>query len=1048
MFKVIRSRILRVLGGLTAAIFIAVPGFAAQQGGTVTGLVVDARTNAPIAAVQIYIGNLNIGGLTQPNGRYLLQNIPTGSHTVTAERIGYRTYTEQVTVAGGQTVELNISFETQPLMLEGIVATGLVDPVAGVLSPITVGRVTSEILPITTAGSPLQNLQGRVAGVSVARRSGQPGDDVEIMLRSPTSGASQDFPDGVGEPLIVVDGVILAQGSGTANISSSDIESMEVIKGAAAASLYGSRAAAGVISIKTNRGENLALGQTQFTVRSEVGFSQAYRLPEIRTHHAFLMNAAQTGYVDAAGNPITDLGLRVSPQFAFADNPFPGQLFDNLGTVYQAGGFQQHTLSMARNSTDSNLALTMNRYLERGALVNNDGYERTSLRMNADVRFGTDITLAVSGFHSRDFLDDLDVDFRTIAQAPPDVDLSQQVDGEYIRIPDPQVAYENPLWRQASREDERRRARTLGSVNLRWEPISWLSGTAAASYDHQDVTSRDYTPKGTPLSVTRDNPSDGSIRYDRGQRDSFNAEAQMSLRDDYLEGLLTVRTTFRGIVERDTREDQIATGTDFFVSDVPTINASGTQTAESSEEEIRALGLLWDTALDYDGKYIGTVLVRRDGSSLFGPENRWHNYYRAAFAYRLTEEDWFDVEGIDELKLSYARGTAGGRPAFDHRFETWNVNARGVSKSFLGNEDLRPEHTIEQEVSIDMVLFRDYGIRLTQAWQETTEQLVKRDIPSFTGYQEQWANGGTVIGHTTEVTVEARFIETPNFSWTSTFVGDRSRGEITDWPFACYNRSYRYICGGTSIYALFSGPFMWDQSMLFSHQGSAVYTAGREDEFMKNDDGLLVWVGPGGHYTDNNWGATTTISGTTYQWGLPFYWQDANGARGRPNTWDLSHVNLGWMNTLRFGRLTVFAHLNARVGGYASNEMRRRLLRTGQDSSIDQAGKPEELKKPIEYYNSWSVPGDHTIESGGFLKLRTLSLNYELNPQQLGNLGIGTLGMSSLQLGLVARDILTLTGFKHSDPESVLRFNDRTGHSGSNGYPSTRTITIEVQATF
>ena len=1048
MFKVIRSRILRVLGGLTAVIFIAVPGFAAQQGGTVTGIVVDARTNAPIAAVQIYIGNLNIGGLTQPNGRYLLQNIPTGSHTLTAERIGYRTYSEQVTVAGGQTVELNITFETQPLMLEGIVATGLIDPVAGVLSPITVGRVTTEILPITTAGSPLQNLQGRVAGVSVVRESGQPGDDVQIMLRSPTSGAQARFGgDGVGEPLIVVDGVILAQGSGTSNISSSDIASMEVIKGAAAASLYGSRAAAGVISIKTNRGENLALGQTQFTVRSEVGVSQAYRLPEIRTHHPFLMNAAQTGYVDVAGNPITDLGSRVTPQYAFADNPYPGQLFDNLGTVYQAGGFQQHTLSMARNSTDSNLALTLNRYLERGALVNNDGYERTSLRMNADIRFGTDITLAVSGFHSRDFLDNLDVDFRTIAQAPVDVDLSLKVDGEFIRIPDPQVAYENPLWRQASREDERKRARTLGSLNLRWEPLPWLSWAAAASYDHQDESERDWTPKGTPLSVTRDNPSDGSIRYDRGQRDSFNAEAQMSLRDDYLEGLLNVRTTFRGIVERDTREDQVATGTDFFVSGVPSLSASAVQTASSTEEEIRALGLLWDTALEYDQKYIGSVLVRRDGSSLFGPENRWHNYYRAAFAYRLTEEDWFDIEGIDEFKLTYARGTAGGRPAFRHRFETWDVSGSGVSKSSLGNKDLRPEHTIEQEVSVDMVLFRDYGIRLTQAWQETTEQLVRRDIPSFTGYSEQWANGGTVIGHTTEVTVEARFIETPNFSWTSTFVGDRSRGEITDWPFACYNQSYRYICGGTSIYALFSGPFMWDQSMLASHDGGSIYTAGREAEFMKNDDGLLVWVGPGGHYTDQNWGATATISGTTYQWGLPFYWQDPLGARGRPNTWDLSHVNLGWMNNLRFGRLSVFVHLNARVGGYASNEMRRRLLRTGQDSSIDQSGKPEPLKKPLEYYASWAVPGDHTIESGGFLKLRTLSLNYELSPTQLGNLGVGTLGMSSLQLGLVARDLLTLTGYKHADPEGSLQFNDRTG-TGATSYPSTRTFTIEVQATF
>ena len=149
-----------------------------------------------------------------------------------------------------------------------------------------------------------------------------------------------------------------------------------------------------------------------------------------------------------------------------------------------------------------------------------------------------------------------------------------------------------------------------------------------------------------------------------------------------------------------------------------------------------------------------------------------------------------------------------------------------------------------------------------------------------------------------------------------------------------------------------------------------------------------------------------------------------------PRRLNASHTNLGWMNTLRFGRLTLFAHLNARIGGYAYNAIRRRLLREGLADEVDQSGKPEELKKPVEYYNSWSVPGDHVAESSGFLKLRTVSLTYQLNPTQLNSLGMGGLGMSSLRLGFVARDLLTLTGYTSSDPEGSLNLLTRQSSGG------------------
>ena len=208
--------------------------------------------------------------------------------------------------------------------------------------------------------------------------------------------------------------------------------------------------------------------------------------------------------------------------------------------------------------------------------------------MNADIRFGTDVTLAVSGYHSRDDRDEVDVSFRTISQAPVDIDLSQKVDGEFIRVPNPLVAYENPLWRQASRENDRNPGSDLGQRQP--EMGSLTLDVLGRSFELRPprFTIREWIPKGTPLSVNRDNPSDGEITYDRRQQDSFNAEAQVSLRRDFLGGGLNARTTFRGILERDSDEEQTAQGLDFFVSGVPSINAAGTTTATSSEEEIRA----------------------------------------------------------------------------------------------------------------------------------------------------------------------------------------------------------------------------------------------------------------------------------------------------------------------------------------------------------------------------------------------------------------------------------------------------------------------------
>src|SRR5688572_19489574 len=258
-----------VRGILLAAIALSLPLISeAQQVGTVSGRV-SSSSGEGISGAQISVQGTRLGAVGRSDGLYVIPNVPAGTHVVVVERIGFQTLRQQgVTVTAGQTTTVNLLMEPTALSLQEIVVTGLVDPMEGMRSPIAVARVPRDIMPVVAAGNAVQNLQGLVAGVTMNRQSGQPGSGTTIRLRTPTSLRES------GAPLVVVDGVILGgvlADANTTSIDGMDIESIEVIRGAAASSLYGSRAAAGVISITTARGRQLEQGRTRFAARTEYG---------------------------------------------------------------------------------------------------------------------------------------------------------------------------------------------------------------------------------------------------------------------------------------------------------------------------------------------------------------------------------------------------------------------------------------------------------------------------------------------------------------------------------------------------------------------------------------------------------------------------------------------------------------------------------------------------------------------------------------------------------------------------------------------------------
>jgi TonB-linked SusC/RagA family outer membrane protein len=1046
-----------------ALLVMAIPAGLQAQNGQVSGTITDRESGGPLSTVQIFVQGTSLGTLSTATGTFSIGNVPPGTYTVIAQRIGYSEARQTgVSVTPGSTTSLSLTMSPAVLALQGVVATGLVDPVEGVRSPITVAAVTKEMMPVTVAGNAVQNLQGRVSGVRINRASGQPGSEVSMILRTPTS------VTGSGAPMIVVDGVILS-GTNTIDIEAMDIESMEVIKGAAAASLYGSRAASGVISIKTARGRGLELGQTRFTARSELGITQALKHDYVATHHRFLMDPTNSFYVDATGKQVgRNQRVAPAPTQAFMDKPYPGPIYNNVDAVAQPGGFRSNSFGVSGNTEYTNFALTLNSYKEEGALANNDGYYRNSIRTNLDHRYGESLTLGVSLYHARDGRDNISGTnpFDEALSAPIDVDFSVKgPDGQYLQQPDPTIVQQNPLWTQATRDNNQKSTRTLFGANLAWTPLSFMTASGALGYDRSDGRTRVYVPKGTPANVGTDGELDGELSFTNSLSDTWNLEGQVSFKHDI--GAMNLRTTFRGLMEESASQSGTRSGTNFILYGVPQLSniATANQRATSTEQEVWAEGYLWDTALDYDGKYVFTVLGRRDGSSLFGPDNRWHDYYRIAGAWRLGQESWFNIPGVSEFKLSYARGTAGGRPGFAAQYETWTLSSGIPTKGNLGNRFLAPEHTTENEISLNMILFDRVGVVLTHARQKTTDQLVQAPLPIITGFSTQWINAGTVEGYTTELEVEGQLVRKQNFGWTTMLVADKSYSEITEWPIPCdATNAWRLYCAGEPVYGLFALHLVNAnktgslEAALEKHR--AFDTKEFLDQFQVNDEGYVVWVGKGNNYTDGIskklWGTTSAPIGNcsspagcrTYEWGQPFHEQNELGQNQRQLLGKSNPYNFGFINNLRLGGFNFHAQFQAAIGGDANNRATHTLINGYNSRQMDQFGKEEGLKKPVAYYLT-AIQGntDYVVEDATYLKLRTLSANYALNRARIESLGLARTGIQNLTVGLIVRNVAQWTGYDGFDPESALNLNNRSNADGG-GYPPTRNLTAEIGITF
>lgn len=1109
---------------------------ALAQGAVITGKVTRQEGGAPLLGANVVISELAVSVGTNEQGIYRIQlpaeRVRGQSVVLRVRSIGFKPVSRSLTISAGNSTQ-DFALEVDINRLSEVVVTGVTGATEKKKLAITVDQVSVADLPVPGTNA-LTQLQGKVTGAQIVSPSGRPGQAPAIVLRGPksldASGRSQ-------APLVIVDGVIYD--GGLNDLNPQDIENIEVVKGAAAASIYGSRAGNGVIQVTTKSSKG-GQGGTRFSARNEVGYNDIAGEFPLARNHFLMMDETNSRFCIRATNAATGLvngqaqcirtvdfeeeALRINEQGGgFALGPV---LFQNDGGIalslskpqlrglFQSGFFPRSynavdaattnglfnnaTIEMTGRYNNTGVFASASSLRQEGAIKFLNGYTRNTFRLNADQQINDKWTTQVNTFYSGNY-QYLDGEFFRLTRVPAGVDLlrTDKFGRLFVRSNPLNQGDQNanPLyWNQQDRGGQNT-DRFLASNTTRFAATSWLDFEANASYDRRRWNYYFQQDRGYRVTTSTGTTGIGNRNEQTSLDDNINASVMANARrSNFLVTGLDARANARYAFEQQYGQGITSSGNTLAIPGLNTLNnVTASQGVSSSETKVSAIGAVLGGALDYKGRYIMDGLIRRDGSSLFGANNRWATYYRGSMAWRLSDESWWPAKNtLSDFKLRGSYGTAGGRPRFSAQYETFTIGAGGaVTAQTLGNKDLRPEYTREAEVGLDAELFKKVGLTVTYAQSSTDDQIILVPVPGASGFLNQWRNGGTLDNHTWEVSLNIPVLTTNSVTWTSRLGWDQTYSFITDLdvpPFfqSTASSTFRFA-KGERIGTIWGRNFVTKCTQLPEPFRS---DCGAGKSYQKNDQGLIVWVGSGNTTKDgitkNLWQATNpgcvrggAATGTTgeancknaggtvnapwgipsYSWGMPIVYRDSTGNAilGRlGNTLPKHHFQMS--HNVSVKKFNIYALVDASIGNSAFNQERHWSLGDFQVKEQDQAGKTVGDAKPLGYYwrttapdNSAGVGGLYdilgsnnvTTEDASYYKLRELSVGY-----QLGRV----LGVGDFNVSIVGRNLITITNFSGWDPEVGVAGTNLNSSAltavAAYQYPQMRTFTFTIGTRF
>ncbi len=1040
---------------------------------------ITSETGEPLGGANVVVASTNLGAITAANGTYTLTigaNATRGQQVVlTARYIGHKPVTRTVTLSAGEQ-EQNFQLASDPLRLDEVVVTGVAEATDRRKLPMTVASVNSDQLQAVPGASALQAVEGKVAGVRLVPNSAQPGAEPSLRLRGATSiGGRQD-------PLVIVDGVITRYG--LADIAGEDVERVEIVKGAAASALYGSDAANGVVQVFTKRGASLPEGGVRITTRVEGGANNMPSRLEFSHHHAFEINSTanycvtkDTSWtVSAVGNYCVrkSTGKRIVKLDQIANNPF-SVYYDHWDALVNAGAFWTGYASVGQRSGGTNYSASFEETRNKGVIFGLGGYNRQNFRLNVDQQMRSNLDASVGAFYGRSTngraAEGSTGPFFGLMFLQPDVNIQAccNKDGTPYLAAVPlsgDVANDfNPLYELNTRKIDQDRNRFTGSGRLRWRMNQWLQAEGTFGYDQESQEYTDLTPFGH---LSSSGSSDKGSLYQQSKND-WQANGGVTLTSVRHFGQITNTTKIAAIFE-DQRDRYLQSTAGGFL--VPRVPEFGTGTdalvpSLSYDARIRNENFYGVTTFDIRDRYIVDGLVRRDGSSLFGPNNRWATYYRVSGAWRLTQD--INLPAIEEMRLRASYGTAGLRPQFNYQYEILSVVGGNFKAITQGNPDLKPARSAELEVgtNIDFKGGR-YSLEYTYAQKTTKDQIILVDLPAVAWFANQWQNVGSLRARTHEVTFAARVINQPGTQLTLNIVGDRTRQVITDWPLP--EKLYRFeqmpaaffLGKNSDLGVLYGNHWIRNVSELYDDPAKAALKgpgqAWSPDSVMVNEDGYVV---------------RKSVYGTPNERAIKYVYCKVPGSGGTcavtSNIVRIGNANpdfnLSFGLNFNISHFSVNALLDWSHGGQLYNGTRQWAFQATRDRVQDQAAKPTNAatcgvvsdpmpacpQKALPYYGvgfyNGLDPNDFFVESGSFAKLKEFAIHYTFAGSTLRSIGLRNLG--ELRVGIIGRNLFTITKYSGLDPEVSGLFGDPFQvRMDWFQYPQFRTLSAVVEITY
>ena len=1038
--------------------------------GSITGVVTLEANGLPVDQVNVRVVGTSLGSSTNAQGRFTIPNVSPGIYSIEATRIGLApARRDDIRVAAGTATTVNLSMTERALVLSAVVTTGLADPTSGAKAPFSVAQITADKMPVPSTGDALAAISGKVAGATIRPGAG-PGGDLSIQLRSPTSFR------GNTQPMIIVDGVIQLQDDPSLasrglpgsdlDINPEDIASIEVVRGAAAAALYGQRAASGVIVIRTNRGESTPQGTTRINWSGEAGITRLGHIVPLAKSHRYLVDE-NNQFIDIFGRPIEGRAFVFDPD-QILDNQWGVPTYDHIDQMFGTGTTLVSNASISQSSLATNFNVQLGASNESGVLrTPTAGVERYNVRMNLDHRVGDKLSLAIGSYYNRQFQRTIasgnDI-FSRMFDISPDIDLLARdpVTGDYVPFPEDQnQARFNPVYGESARDTWNKRAGLQANFEANYRPTSILTLQGLFGYQRSDRNAQVQFLRPGELD-TGGGISPGAYDVSADFDESFNGQIRAAALTGIREWTLRSSIAVLGTV---INNNGWTVAGDTLFQPQPDLDFARRYAADQTLRDQKTRSYSATIAADYQARYIIDALYRRDGNSLLPADSRWQDNMRLSAAWSIAEEPWWQYsDNFPLLKLRYSIGTAGNNPLFSDQYETYlqNAGTERIFKQNMGNAEILPEQVTEQEMGIDLSFRNRFGLQLSYVRTVTLDAIRADTVSSYTGFDTQVKNLGNLVGNTVEATLEAQWITRPNLRWSSTLVADRSRMTIRDYPGRCNPPNATTLqqeCEGYVFGELYGAGFVRDPR----HLSPRHVTNNTLNQFDVNDDGLVVAVGPNGSWTDGRWGTNVVVDGITYQWGMPIVRgnYDETGLRAGNAVVNMGQAlpaaQFGLANDVIWGKWTFYTQLTGQIGGKLYNRTKEDLYDFELHADVDQAGKPGYAKKPAAYYTNQVVGAsgssglspdvrvDWFAEDAGYVKVSEAQIRYRFDqvPYLTG------LGVKQGSVSLIGRNLFNITGYSGFDPEAPPPPGEGPFvRVDQVGYPRYRTFTFRTQLSF